>query len=286
VTDLFAPLGRPRVMGIVNVTPDSFSDGGRYLATDDAVAHGRELLADGADILDIGGESTRPGATRPLVGDELSRVVPVIEELAGEGAVLSVDTMRPEVAEAALRAGARIVNDVSGGLADPRILSVAAAYDAVFVVMHWRAHSTQMQQADHLTYADGVVETVRAELSARIEAAIAAGIAEERIVVDPGLGFSKTADDNWRLLAGLDRIADLGRPVLVGASRKTFLGRLLATADGVLRPVGEREAAHSALTTVLAQHEVWATRVHDVRAARDALAVTERLREMQGERHG
>ena len=269
------PLDRPRVMGVVNVTPDSFSDGGRYLATDDAVAHGRELLADGADILDIGGESTRPGATRPLVTEELARVIPVIEELAAQGAVISVDTMRSEVAKAAVAAGAGIVNDVSGGLADPRILEVVADSEAVYVAMHWRAHGDTMQQFTE--YADGVVRTVHAELAVRLEAALAAGIPAERIVVDPGLGFSKTAEQNWELLRGLDRIADLGRPILVGASRKAFLGTLLADGDGRPRPVGERESANTAITVLLAQAGVWCTRVHDVRATRDALAVVERM---------
>jgi len=274
---LFAEIGRPRVMGIVNVTPDSFSDGGRFLATDDAVAHGRDLLAEGADILDIGGESTRPGATRPLVAEELARVVPVIEALASEGAVVSVDTMRAEVAEAAVKAGAAIVNDVSGGLADPRILDATADTGAVFVAMHWRAHGGEMQSQEFLTYADGVVATVRDELQQRVDAALAAGIAPDRLVLDPGLGFSKTADDNWALLAGLDEIAAMGHPVLVGASRKAFLGRLLADAEGTPRPVTEREYAHAALNVELARHRVWCTRVHDVGATRDALAVVERL---------
>lgn len=277
MTGLFADIGRTRVMGIVNVTPDSFSDGGRFLATDDAVSHGRELLADGADLLDIGGESTRPGATRPLVADELARVVPVIEELAADGAVLSVDTMRAEVADAALAAGARIVNDVSGGLADPRILEVTAAHGAAFVAMHWRAHAAQMQHSLHLEYDGGVVQAVCEELRGRVEAALAAGVAADRIVLDPGLGFSKSADQNWELLAGIDQVAALGHPVLVGASRKAFLGRVLAEPDGTPRPVGEREFAHTAVTAVLAQQRVWCTRVHDVRAARDAIAVVERL---------
>lgn len=276
---MFAPIGRPRVMGIVNVTPDSFSDGGRFLATDDAVSHGHELLADGADILDIGGESTRPGATRPLVGDELARVIPVIEELAGAGAVISVDTMRAEVAEAAVAAGARIVNDVSGGLADPRILEVVADSEAAYVAMHWRAHGASMQRFTE--YADGVVETVRSELGARLDAALAAGIPEERIILDPGLGFSKTADQNWELLRGLDQIGDLGRPILVGASRKAFLGLLLADGDGRPRPVGERESAHAAITVHLARAGVWCTRVHDVRAARDVLAAAQRLDDLE-----
>ena len=275
MTELLAPTRRPRVMGIVNVTPDSFSDGGRYLATDDAVAHGRELLADGADILDIGGESTRPGATRPLVAEEMARVIPVIEELAVDGAIISVDTMRAEVARAAVDAGARIVNDVSGGLADPRILEVVADSEALYAAMHWRAHGAVMQQLTQ--YERGVVETGRSELEARVEAATAAGIAYERIVLDPGLGFSKTADQNWELLRGLDRIGGLGRPILVGASRKAFLGALLADDTGRPRAVAERESAHTAVVVELAHAGVWCTRVHDVRATRDAFAVIERM---------
>ncbi|GAA1443138.1 dihydropteroate synthase [Mycobacterium cookii] len=258
-------------MGIVNVTPDSFSDGGRYDTTERAVAHGRALLADGADLLDIGGESTRPGATRPLVAEELDRVVPVIRELAGGGAVVSVDTMRAEVAEAALGAGAAIVNDVSGGLADPRILDVVAAAGATYVAMHWRAHADRMR--DFTDYSpDGVVASVRRELTERLSAAEAAGIARERIVLDPGLGFAKEPHHNWELLENLDQLAALGCPLLVGASRKSFLGALLAT-DGVARPVEDREHAHAALVAVLAGRSVDVLRVHDVRATRDALAV-------------
>ncbi len=272
----FAPAGT-RLMGVVNVTPDSFSDGGRWVEPAAAVAHGRDLLADGADLLDIGGESTRPGATRPLVAEELARVVPVIEELAAEGAVLSVDTMRAEVARAAVRAGATIVNDVSGGLADPRILDVVADTGATYVAMHWRAHSDQMR--DFATYdgPGGVVAAVRDELADRVEAMLAAGIERDRIVLDPGLGFAKTAEHNWTLLAGLGALAELGLPVLVGASRKSFLGSLLAAPDGSARPVGEREAAHAALVVHLARQHVWGIRVHDVRATRDALRVVDRL---------
>ena len=261
----------PRVMGIVNVTPDSFSDGGRYDTTETAVEHGRGLLAEGADILDIGGESTRPGATRPLVAEELGRVVPVIRELAAGGALVSVDTMRAEVAEAALTAGARIVNDVSGGLADPRILEVVAAADADYVAMHWRAHADRMRDFTDYSPA-GVVETVRRELGERLEAAVAAGVPVERVVLDPGLGFAKEPQHNWELLERLDVIAGLGRPLLVGASRKSFLGTLLRR-DGVPRPVGEREHAHAALVALLADRGVDVLRVHDVRATRDALAV-------------
>lgn len=268
--DLLRPLDRPRVMGVVNVTPDSFSDGGRYATTETAVAHGLALLADGADVLDIGGESTRPGATRPLVSEELDRVVPVIQELAAAGAVVSVDTMRAEVARAALAAGATIVNDVSGGLADPAMLPTVAAAGAPYVAMHWRAHSDRMTA--FTTYDAGVVAGVRDELAARVEAMLAAGIAAERIVLDPGLGFAKTGAQNWELLADLAPLQDLGHPLLVGASRKGFLGTLLAGPDGTPRPVDEREHAHTALVVHLARLGVWGVRVHDVRATRDALA--------------
>jgi dihydropteroate synthase len=266
----------PRVMGIVNVTPDSFSDGGRWDTTETAVAHGRRLLEQGADLLDIGGESTRPGATRPLVAEELERVVPVIRELASTGAVLSVDTMRAEVAEAALAAGAQLVNDVSGGLADPRILDVVAASEASYVAMHWRAHSDRM--VDFATYDEpgGVVAAVRRELGDRLEAVEAAGVPRERVVLDPGLGFAKRGEHNWQLLDGLSALEGLGCPLLVGASRKSFLGALLAGEDGP-RPVDQREHAHSALVVLLAQRGVWGLRVHDVRATRDALAVWETL---------
>jgi dihydropteroate synthase len=276
---LFADLGRPRLMGVVNVTPDSFSDGGRWAEPDSAIAHARDLLAAGADILDIGGESTRPGATRPLVEEELARVVPVISALAAEGAVVSVDTMRAEVAGAALAAGATLVNDVSGGLADPAILAVVADAGAPYVAMHWRAHSDHMRDFAVYDGPGGVVEAVRAELAARVDAMLAAGIAADRIVLDPGLGFAKRASHNWELLAGLDRIADLGHPVLVGASRKSFLGALLAGPDGAPRPVDQREAANTAVTVHLARAGVWGIRVHDVRASHDALRVVARLEE-------
>jgi dihydropteroate synthase len=276
---LFSDVGRPRLMGVVNVTPDSFSDGGRWIEPEAAIAHGRELLADGADILDIGGESTRPGATRPLVEEELARVIPVITALAGDGATVSVDTMRAEVAARALAAGAGIVNDVSGGLADPRILAVVADAGAAYVAMHWRGHSDRMRDLAVYDGPGGVVATVRDELAARVDALLAAGVAGDRIVLDPGLGFAKGAAHNWALLAGLDAIAGLGYPVLVGASRKSFLGRLLAGPDGTPRPVDEREAANIAVTVHLARSRVWGIRVHDVRASRDALRVVARLKE-------
>jgi dihydropteroate synthase len=262
-------------MGIVNVTPDSFSDGGRHDTTEAAVEHGLTLLRQGADILDIGGESTRPGATRPLVAEELERVVPVIRELAAAGALVSVDTMRAEVAEAALEVGARIVNDVSGGLADPRILHVVAAGDASYVAMHWRAHADRMR--DFTDYGpDGVVESVRRELGERLTAIDAAGVPRERIMLDPGLGFAKKSHHNWELLRALDVLAGLGCPLLVGASRKSFLGALLAQ-DGGPRPIDEREHAHAALVALLAARGVDCLRVHDVRATRDALAVAAKM---------
>jgi len=266
-----SPTGLPVLMGVVNVTPDSFSDGGRWATTDAAIAHGRDLLVDGADILDIGGESTRPGATRPLVEEELGRVVPVIRALAEDGATVSVDTMRSEVAVEALAAGATVVNDVSGGLADPRILDVVADADATYVCMHWRAHSDRM--SDYAVYdgPGGVLAAVCDELSERVESARAAGVPDERIVLDPGLGFAKRPEHNWALLTGVPVLKELGFRILVGASRKSFLGSLLADAAGEPRPVDDREDATTALTVLLAQRGVWALRVHDVRASHDAL---------------
>ena len=270
---------RPRVMGVLNVTPDSFSDGGLWADPEVAIAHGFELIADGADIIDVGGESTRPGATRPVPSEELGRVLPVITALAESGATVSVDTMRADVAAAALEAGATIVNDVSGGLADPAMLELLAGSDATYVVMHWRAHADRM--ADFATYGapggpDGIVATVRDELARRLDAVTAAGVDPERVVLDPGLGFAKVGAQNFELLRGLDALLGLGRPLLVGASRKSFLGALLADAHGPRR-VDRREHANTALTLWLAERGVWGVRVHDARAARDALAVWEAL---------
>ena len=280
------PTTIPLLMGVVNVTPDSFSDGGRWLEPDAAIEHGRTLLAEGADILDIGGESTRPGATRPLVEEELGRVIPVITALAAEGARVSVDTMRAEVAAAAAAAGAAIVNDVSGGLADPRMLETVADLDVTYVAMHWRAHADHMRDFAVYDGPGGVVAAVRDELAARVDAMLAVGIDRARIVLDPGLGFAKRAEHNWELLSDLGPLRALGHPLLVGASRKSFLGRLLAS-GGIPRPVAEREHAGSALTVLLAQQGVWGLRVHDVRAAKDALLVLARLEtERGGATHG
>ncbi|HST65527.1 MAG TPA: dihydropteroate synthase, partial [Mycobacteriales bacterium] len=229
------------VMGVLNVTPDSFSDGGRYADLDAAVAHGLALSGAGADIVDVGGESTRPGAERVDAEEEIRRVVPPIRTLAAAGVTVSVDTTRAAVAEAALDAGAHLVNDVSGGLADPGMAKVVAAAGVPWVLMHWRGHSRDMQALAR--YGD-VVADVRRELGRQVDGALAAGVDEANIVLDPGLGFAKTAEHNWTLLARLDELAALGFPVLVGASRKAFLGRLLAGPDGTPAPVeapGERD---------------------------------------------
>ena len=265
--------GRTLVMGVLNVTPDSFSDGGRYLDPAAAVAHGRALLAEGADLVDVGGESTRPGATRPSPEEELDRVLPVVRALAGDGVLVSVDTMRASVASAVVGAGAVLVNDVSGGLADEAMLSTVAALDVAYVLMHWRAHSTQMQR---FTDYDDVVADVSAELRERLDAAAQAGIRPERVAVDPGIGFSKTADQNWDVLAGMERLHDLGHPVLIATSRKRFLGALLADATGELRPTELREDGTTATSTLAAAAGAWCIRTHSVRATLDAVKVAQR----------
>lgn len=262
--------GRPLLMGVVNVTPDSFSDGGEWFEPAAAVAHGREVRAQGADVVDVGGESTRPGAQRPSVEEELRRVLPVIRALAEDGVVVSVDTMRAAVAEQALAAGAAIVNDVSGGLADPQMAPLVAEVGVPFIAMHWRGHSADMQS--RASYAD-VVADVCAELGARRDALLDAGIRPEHLVLDPGLGFAKNPAHNWTLLAHLDALLALGHPVMVGASRKTFLGRIGVPADAPARPPAERDAATAATSVLAAQAGVWGVRVHDVPSTRDALAV-------------
>ena len=260
-------------MGVVNVTPDSFSDGGRYLDRDAAVAHGLELVRQGADLVDVGGESTRPGAVRPTLDEELDRVVPVVERLAAAGALVSVDTMRAQVAEAAVGAGAVLVNDVSGGRADEAMFATVARTGTPYVLMHWRAHSQEMNQ--HTDYAE-VVGDVAAELQAQRDAALAAGIAAERIALDPGIGFSKTAEQNWQVLAGLERLHALGHPLLVATSRKRFLGHLLEDAEGAPRPPLEREDATTATSALAAAAGAWCVRAHDARATADAVRVAAR----------
>lgn len=266
------------VMGVVNVTTDSFSDGGRYVDTDAAVAHGLELASQGAEIVDVGGESTRPGAQRVDAEDELARVVPVVRELAGRGVTVSVDTMRARVAEAAIAAGAAVINDVSGGLADADMLDVVASSGVDYVLMHWRSHSETMQSD---TAYDDVLADVVAELVVRRDAALRAGIPGERIVLDPGVGFSKTWDQNWDLLAGLERFEALGHRILVGVSRKRFLGELL----GGREPLG-RDAATAAISTWCALADVWAVRTHEVPSQLDAIRVGQRLRAARLARSG
>jgi dihydropteroate synthase len=261
------------VMGVVNVTPDSFSDGGDWYGTDVAIAHGLELLAQGADIVDVGGESTRPGAQRVSEEEELRRVGPVITELVRSGAPVSIDTMRAGVAEFALNAGVHMVNDVSGGLADPQMPRLVAAARVPYVVVHWRGHSHDMYS--RAVYAD-VVQEVRDELSRRVDAVVSEGVDPGCIVVDPGLGFGKRPEHNWPLLAGLADIARLAAgtfPVLVGASRKRFLGRLLAGPDGTPRPFSGSDGATVATTALAAEAGAWCVRVHQVRQNADAVRV-------------
>lgn len=283
--------GPTRIMGVLNVTPDSFSDGGRWLDTDAALAHGRRLAAQGADLIDVGGESTRPGSVRPSAQEELDRVVPVVRALAEQGLLVSVDTMRATVAQAALEAGAAIVNDVSGGLADDAMPGLVARTGVPFVVMHWRGLLTDPHEQPH--YADVAAEVCR-ELTERVHVLAAAGVAPEQVVLDPGFGFSKDAAHNWELLAGLGQVLDLGRPVLLGTSRKRFLGRLPARPGAPIavgetpRPAEDRDVATAATSLLAAQAGCWAVRVHDVPTTRDALAVwelTERHRTTRAGRH-
>lgn len=296
-------LNRCLIMGVVNVTPDSFSDGGKFWSavevsdgrsqktdgsadtgrfpdsdrddnTSRAVAHGLWLAESGADIVDVGGESTRPGAGRTTPDQEAHRVIPVVRELAAAGICVSVDTMRATTALKALAAGATLVNDVSGGLADPEMLPLIAQHEGPFVLMHWRAHSAVM--SDRATYGNVVAE-VLAELTERVDAALAAGIDRERLVIDPGLGFAKDATHNWALLRELDVFTSTGLPVLVGASRKRFLGALLADSDGP-RSVSGRDSATLAVSTLAAVAGAWCVRVHDVAPSADAAKVVQAWR--------
>jgi dihydropteroate synthase len=258
------------VMGVVNVTPDSFSDGGRWFAPGDAVAHGLDLLEQGADILDIGGESTRPGAQRPSEEEELRRIIPVIRELSRCGARVSVDTMRGSVAALAVESGASIVNDVSGGLADPDMARVVASARVPFVVMHWRGHSDTMQ--DRASY-DDVVGDVCHALSERVADLCARGVGSDQLILDPGFGFAKLPEHNWSLLAHLGAMQSLGFPVLVGTSRKTFLGALGVPEGGAPRPPAQRDVITAATTVIAGLAGVWGVRVHDVASSLDALRV-------------
>lgn len=263
-------LNRTLVMGVVNVTPDSFSDGGNWFDAQAAIDHAHDLLAAGADILDVGGESTRPGAPRVDEDEEIRRVIPVISALAAAGAVVSIDTTRASVAQAAAAAGALIINDVSGGLADKEMAKVAAQTGLVFVAMHWRGHATDMDYLE--TYTD-VFADVSKELLARVDNLLDAGVTPSQIVLDPGLGFSKVGANNWPLLQHTADLVALGFPVLVGASRKRFLGHLLADPQGVPAPPLDRDHATAAISALTAGSGAWCVRVHDVAPSAAAVRV-------------
>jgi dihydropteroate synthase len=258
-------------MGVVNVTDDSFSDGGRYLDADRAVEHGLALAAEGAAIIDVGGESTRPGAIRIDPRAETARVVPVVKELASQGITVSIDTMHAGVARAALESGAQMVNDVSGGRADAGMADLLVEADVPWVLMHWRSVSAERPH-EVPRYRDVVAE-VRTELLASVDDAVAAGIDPGKLIIDPGLGFAKTGQHNWALLHALPELVATGVPVLVGASRKRFLGSLLAGPDGAVRPPDGRETATAVVSALAGLHGAWGVRVHDVRASVDALRV-------------
>lgn len=270
-----AGLRRTLVMGVLNVTPDSFSDGGQYATAEALIAHGIAMHRIGADIVDVGGESTRPGASRISPDEELSRVLPVISGLVEAGVPVSVDTMRASTAEAAVHAGACLVNDVSGGLADPEMHAAVARMTVPYVVMHWRGHSDRMADLAHY---DDVVEDVLRELDDCVVAAERAGIARGRLVLDPGLGFAKEPGHNWELLHALHRFLATGLPVLIGASRKRFLGSLLADAGGTPRGLADRDRATDAVSAIAAYAGAWAVRVHDVAGSADAVRVAEAWR--------
>jgi dihydropteroate synthase len=278
---------KPKVMGVLNITPDSFSDGGKFESLEAALDHARLLLIGGANIIDIGGESTRPGADRISSDEELSRVLPVIEALVAElnatgrsDVHISIDTMNAATALAAVAAGAKIINDVSGGLADEKMFAVAAATGATLVISHWRGFSTEMDQLNQ--YLD-VAREVAIELKGRIDAALAAGVSKAKIVIDPGLGFAKDMEQNWKLVARLDELQKLGYPILVGASRKRFIAGVLETdLDGTESISNDRrDLATAVLTALLMQREMWGVRVHNVVATNDAIAIVQALRDSQ-----
>lgn len=260
-----------QVVGVVNVTNDSFSDGGRYVNPDRAVEHGLALASDGATIIDVGGESTRPGAVRIDPRVETSRILPVVKDLAAQGITVAIDTMHAQVARAALENGAQIVNDVSGGRADPAMTDLLVEAGVPWVLMHWR--SVSAERPHEVPHYRDVVAEVRAELLASVDDAVDAGVDQENLVIDPGLGFAKTAQHNWALLNALPELVATGIPVLVGASRKRFLGTLLAGLDGAVRPPDGRETATAVISALAALHGAWGVRVHDVRASADALKV-------------
>ena len=261
---------RTLVMGILNVTPDSFADGGKYLSLDSALARAKEMIEEGVDIIDIGGESTKPGSERVTEAEEESRVIPVIKEVVALGTPVSIDTTRSGIAKQAIGLGAKYVNDVSGGLADKHMYSLIAANPAVqYIAMHWRGHSKMMQE---LAIYKDVVKEVKEELEERVNSAIEAGVDPDQIIIDPGLGFAKLPEHNWELLKNIDRLSLLGYPILIGASRKRFLGELTGGSDPV-----ERESATLAITAAMAKQGVWGVRTHSVKPHRDVIATIESL---------
>ncbi len=260
--------GRTRIMGVVNVTPDSFSDGGQHARLDDAIAHALRLLGEGADIIDVGGESTRPGATRVSAEEEQRRVLPVIAELASRGVTVSVDTMNADTAARAAERGASYINDVSGGLADERMAATMIDLDLPWVVMHWRGHSATMN--DRAQYQNTVAE-VKGELVNRVSQLVEQGVNPARLILDPGLGFAKQSVHNWQILARLDEFVRLGSPIVIGASRKRFIAKLLGPEADYAR----RDEATATVSALAAQHGVWGVRVHDVAKTRTALDVVE-----------
>jgi len=271
---------RPQIMGVLNVTPDSFSDGGQFLDLNHALAQAKLLVSQGATILDVGGESTRPGALRVSVETEQQRVVPVIQALLAadwfieSGAKISVDTMNSQTAAAAIAAGAHIINDVSGGLADPKMFAAVATTSALYVLSHWRGQSDQM---DSLNQYQDVAEDVIAELAEQVAIAVASGISRDRIVVDPGLGFAKDVEQNWQLVARLDLLEKLGLPILVGASRKRFIAKALDEQNPTAVTNQRRDLATAVLTALLLQRKLWGVRVHNVEATVDAIKMVEAL---------
>lgn len=270
---------QPLVMGVLNVTPDSFSDGGDFIRLEAALDHARVLQIAGADIIDIGGESTRPGAKRVTLTEEQARVLPVIEAIVAElGAKVSIDTMNAETARLAVAAGASIINDVSGGLADPDMFKVAADTGATIVISHWRGFSDQM---DTLATYDDVAAEVAAELKLRVDAALATGIKQSQIVIDPGLGFAKDMQQNWKLVARLDKLEELGYPILVGASRKRFIAGVIEPDEPAEVSNERRDLATAVLTALLLQRKIWGVRVHNVLATTDAIRVVAALRDAE-----
>ena len=276
--DSSAPKVKPLVMGVLNVTPDSFSDGNQYNSVESAVDHAKLLVLAGAQIIDIGGESTRPGAERVTLEEEQSRVIPVIKAIAelNLGAAISIDTMNAETAELAIVAGANIINDVSGGLADEAMLGVAAKHDVVIILSHWRGHSDVMNT---MASYQNVAEEVATELKARVDDAIAAGVGRDKIVVDPGLGFAKDMKQNWQLVARLDEIEKLGLPILVGASRKRFIAGALDEEEPNSVSHERRDVATAVLTALLMQRKLWGVRVHNVISTVDAISIVSALQE-------